>query len=68
MRTIVSPTAAPIQARFAAITHLAMFEAVNALTKKYDPTKVRPYLGSVAAPAGANPEAVTVAAAHRVLG
>ena len=50
------------QARFAAITQLAVFEAVNACTERY-----RPYLGAVAAPAGASAEAAAVAAAHAVL-
>jgi hypothetical protein len=50
------------QARFAAITHLAVFEAVNAVTGDY-----RPYLGTITAPKGASPEAAAVAAAHRVL-
>lgn len=50
------------QARFAAITHLAMFEAVNACTQQYEP-----YLGTVSAPSGASPEAAAVTAAHGVL-
>jgi hypothetical protein len=50
------------QARFAAITQLAVFEAVNAVTGDSEP-----YLGTVAAPAGASPEAAAVAAAHVVL-
>lgn len=50
------------QARFAAIAQLAVFEAVNAVTREYEP-----YLGTVAAPAGASAEAAAVAAAHRVL-
>jgi hypothetical protein len=50
------------QARFAAITQLAVFEAVNACTGTYDP-----YLGSVPAPPGASAEAAAVAAAHAVL-
>jgi hypothetical protein len=62
MRTNVSPTAPPEQARYAAITHLAMFEAVNAITKEYTP-----YLGTVTARRGANPEAAAIAAAHRML-
>jgi hypothetical protein len=37
------------QARFAAITHLAVFEAVNAVTGEYEP-----YLGTIAAPQGAS--------------
>lgn len=50
------------QARFAAITHLAVFEAVNACTGDYEP-----YLGTVSAPQGASAEAAAIAAAHRVL-
>jgi len=50
------------QARFGAITQLAVFEAVNACTHDYEP-----YLGTVTAPAGASPEAAAVAAAHAVL-
>src|SRR4026208_2579141 len=51
-----------LQARFAAITHLAVFHAVNAITGNY-----QPYLGTVTAPQGASPDAAAVAAAHRVL-
>lgn len=50
------------QARIAAATQLAVFEAVNAITGDYDP-----YLGTISAPAGASPEAAAVAAAHGVL-
>jgi len=50
------------QARFAAITQLAVFEAVNAITHDYEP-----YLGTIIAPQGASAEAAAVAAAHRVL-
>jgi hypothetical protein len=50
------------QARFAAITHTAVFEAVNAITGEYEP-----YLGTITAPPGASAEAAAVAAAHRVL-
>jgi hypothetical protein len=50
------------QARFMAITELAVFEAVNAITRDY-----KPYLGSVTAPAGASPDAAAVAAAYHVL-
>lgn len=50
------------QARFAAITQLAVFEAVNAIDKDFDP-----YLGTVAAPRTASAEAAAVAAAHAVL-
>ena len=50
------------QARFAAITQLAVFEAVNAIDKDFEP-----YLGTITAPAGASPDAAAVAAAHAVL-
>jgi len=50
------------QARFAAITQLAVFEAVNAITQQY-----KPYLGMITAPSGASPEAAAIAAAYRVL-
>jgi hypothetical protein len=49
-------------ARFMTITELAVFEAVNAITGKY-----QPYLGTVSAPEGASPEAAAVTAAHDVL-
>ena len=38
------------QARFAAITQTAVFEAVNAITRDF-----RPYLGTISALAGASP-------------
>jgi hypothetical protein len=50
------------QARFAAITQTAVFEAVNAITGDYEP-----YLGTITAPRGASAEAAAVAAAHGVL-
>jgi hypothetical protein len=50
------------QARYAAITQLAVFEAVNACTRHY-----RPYLGTITAPAGASADAAAVTAAHGVL-
>ena len=55
----VSPFA---QARFMSITQLAVFEAVNAITHKYEP-----YLGTVVAPAGASASAAAIAAAYTVL-
>ena len=50
------------QARSAAIVQLAVFEAVNAIVGDYEP-----YLGTIAAPPGASPDAAAVAAAHRAL-
>jgi hypothetical protein len=51
-----------VQARFAAITQVAVFEAVNAIERDFDP-----YLGTVAAPRSASAEAAAVAAAYAVL-
>lgn len=50
------------QSRFAAITQLAVFEAVNAITGRYTP-----YLGTIVAPPGSSAEAAAIAAAHTVL-
>jgi hypothetical protein len=50
------------QARLAAITQLAVFEAVNSITGDFEP-----YMAPVAAPPGASAEAAAVAAAHAVL-
>jgi len=61
--TLVSQGQSPFaQARFMAITQLAVFEAVNAITGEY-----QPYLGTVGAPAGASADAAAVTAAHDVL-
>ena len=62
MQSTVADLAPFLQARFAAITQLAVFEAVNAINKEY-----KPYLGTVTAPADASAEAAAVAAAHTVL-
>ena len=62
---MVSTTASQnpfFQARFAAITQLAVFEAVNAIDKDFEP-----YLGTITAPSGASPDAAAIAAAHAVL-
>ena len=48
-------------ARLAAITQLAVFEAVNAITKSYEP-----YLGTIDARDGASAEAAAAAAAHTI--
>jgi hypothetical protein len=61
--TLVSQGQSPFaQSRFMAITQLAVFEAVNAITGDY-----KPYLGTVVAPAGASADAAAVAAAYHVL-
>ena len=62
MVTVVEDQPPPFQNRFAAITQLAVFEAVNAVTRKY-----KPYLGSISAPPGTSAEAAAIAAAHGVL-
>jgi hypothetical protein len=48
--------------RFMATVQLAVFEAVNAISGKYEP-----YLGPLPASAGASTEAAAIAAAHGVL-
>ncbi|MEO8130872.1 MAG: hypothetical protein ABI822_27485, partial [Bryobacteraceae bacterium] len=50
------------QARFAAIMHLAVFEAVNAITGDY-----KAYRVTNTAPSDASPEAAAIAAAYTVL-
>jgi hypothetical protein len=50
------------QARFAAIAQLAVFDAVNAIERRY-----LPYLDEIAAPADASPASAVVAAAHTLL-
>ena len=62
-RTTILPGGPPFTAaRFMTITQLAVFEAVNAITGKYEP-----YLGTVVAPEGASAEAAAVVAAHDTL-
>jgi hypothetical protein len=61
--TLVSQGQNPFaQARFMAITQLAVFEAVNAIKHDY-----KPYLGTVVAPAGASADAAAATAAYKVL-
>lgn len=62
MATTVSSQNPFAQARLAAITQLAVFEAVNAITGQFDP-----YLEPMSAPPGASAEAAAVTAAHDVL-
>ena len=59
---LVPPTNPVFQSRWGAIVQLAVFEAVNAVTGDYEP-----YLGTIAAPPWASPEAAAIAAAHRTL-
>jgi hypothetical protein len=59
--TLIGQSAAN-ETRIAAITQLAVFEAVNSITGEY-----QPYLGTIYAPRGASAEAAAVAAAHVVL-
>ena len=63
MSTLVNQGQSPFAyARFMAITQLAVFQAVNAITGDY-----QPYRGTIAAPAGASAGAAAVAAAYHVL-
>ncbi|MBV8892438.1 MAG: vanadium-dependent haloperoxidase [Acidobacteria bacterium] len=50
------------QARYATIVQLAVFEAVNSITHKY-----QPYLGTITAPPDSSPEAAAIEAAYQVL-
>lgn len=50
------------QGRYAAVTQVAVFEAVNACTQQF-----HPYLGTISAAPDALPEAAAIAAAHDVL-
>jgi hypothetical protein len=51
-----------VETRIAAITQLAVFEAVNSITREY-----KPYLSYLPAPADASVDAAAIAAAHAVL-
>lgn len=62
MRTTVAPIVGFMPTRTAAMMHLAIFEAVNAIVKDYEP-----YLGTLEAPANASPKAAAIAAAHHTL-
>lgn len=62
MTTTVNGLPPPEQNRVAAITQLAVFEAVNAVTGDY-----KPYLGTIGPTHAASPEAAVVTAAHAVL-
>jgi hypothetical protein len=63
MSTLEANRVNPFEAaRVTAILHTAVFEAVNAVTGRYEP-----YLWTVSAPRGASPRAAAVAAAHAVL-
>jgi hypothetical protein len=57
-----NPSGPFAQARYVAIVQLAVFEAVNSITRDY-----RPYLGSIVAPHGASADAAAIQAAYRVL-
>jgi hypothetical protein len=50
------------QARYAAIVQLAVIEAVNSITHKY-----QPYLGTITAAPDASPDAAAIEAAYQVL-
>ena len=58
----VGPTPPFPSSRAMAIVQLAVFEAVNAITRRY-----RPYLGTLTAPTNASTEAAAATAAHDTL-
>ena len=62
MQATVAAGNANAQGRSGAIVQLAVFEAVNSIVGDY-----QPYLGTIAAPEWASPEAAAVAAAHGTL-
>jgi hypothetical protein len=55
-------TPPPVAARYLAILHVAMFDAVNSVRREYKPFEV-----DKTAPAGTSQEAAAAGAAHRVL-
>ncbi|MBA2303162.1 MAG: vanadium-dependent haloperoxidase [Acidobacteria bacterium] len=62
-RLIVVPALAPVQqTRAMAIVHVAVHDAVNSITREYEP-----YLSIGSAPAGVSPEAAAIAAAYQSL-
>jgi hypothetical protein len=62
-RTVGAGQSPFAQARLMAITQLAVFEAVNAVTGEYEPYLAVP----IVAPPVTSPEAAAIAAAHKVL-
>ena len=63
VNTAVANKANPFaQARYGAIVQLAVFEAVNSITGKY-----QPYLGTMTAQPDASPDAAAIEAAYQVL-
>ncbi|HMF61062.1 MAG TPA: hypothetical protein VK595_11865 [Vicinamibacterales bacterium] len=62
MVTVVAEQPPTQMNRIAAITHLAVFEAVNAVTGEY-----KPYLAAVNTSHGVSADAAATVAAHRVL-
>jgi hypothetical protein len=61
--TTIGAQPGPFQGtRMMTTVQVAVFEAVNTITGKYEP-----YLGTLSAPPGASPEAAAVTAAHGVL-
>ncbi|HEX7037440.1 MAG TPA: vanadium-dependent haloperoxidase [Pseudomonadales bacterium] len=62
MLTLIGDQPPPYQNRYAAITQLAVFEAVNAVTGDYEP-----YLGTITPAPGASARAAAASAAHGVL-
>ena len=62
VKTILQVRDPAVRLRSAAITQVAVFEAVNSIVGGYEP-----YLGTLTPPPGASPDAAAIAAAHRAL-
>ncbi len=60
--TAAAPFNPPLESRNLAIVHAAMFDAVNAIVREF-----QPYAVTLRAPEGASPEAAAAAAAHSAL-
>lgn len=62
VESTLAPPGNPLSARFYAMAHIAMFDAVNALEREFTPYRVRRHVA-----AGGSPEAAVAQAAHDVL-
>ncbi len=62
LQDTLSPPGNPLTPRLYAMTHIAMFDAINAIEREFTPYRVR-----VPFNAGGSPEAAAAQAAHDVL-
>lgn len=61
MQATTPASGGPFSGRFFALVHMAQFEAVNSIERRYEP-----YLGSIRSSSGASAEAAAAQAAHDV--